>query len=217
MSYALREGVTFCTAGKRHFFLDRSANRYFGLSASDEQRFCALRAMDAQARADVPLSYALAQILCAGGNAQLIPFTPESLPRRGMEHLAPVRPRLTLVCRAAIAYLLVKRALRRRATSEILKALESGRRAKGTAMPDDRMLGELGAAFRRVQVWTSQDQCLPLSLACARMADAMGYRVTIVFGITPRPFGAHCWVQAGDHVINDDLARVEAFTQIYAQ
>lgn len=217
MSYALREGVTFCTAGKRHFFLDRSANRYFGLSAPDDQRFCALLAADAQTGAGMPLSRALAQILCAGGSARLAPFAPESLPRRGMEHLAPARPRLALVWRAASAYLQVKWALKRRRTSEILQALERGRPAKGGTMPDDQVLAELGEAFRRVQVWTRQDQCLTLSLACARVACAMGYRVSIVFGITPRPFRAHCWVQAGDHVINDHLARVEAFTQIYAQ
>jgi hypothetical protein len=80
----------------------------------------------------------------------------------------------------------------------------------------DRRLAELGQAFKWVQGWTGEGQCLALSLGFARLAYALGYPVSIVFAVTPRPFGAHCWVQLGPVVLNDTLNRVEIFTPIHA-
>jgi len=56
--------------------------------------------------------------------------------------------------------------------------------------------------------------CLFDSLALVHFLARFGLYPDWVFGVQADPFEAHCWVQAGDVVLNDTLERVLAFIPI---
>jgi hypothetical protein len=56
--------------------------------------------------------------------------------------------------------------------------------------------------------------CLFDSLALIHFLARFRLYPDWVFGVTADPFEAHCWVQAGNVVLNDTIERVSAFTPI---
>jgi hypothetical protein len=56
--------------------------------------------------------------------------------------------------------------------------------------------------------------CLPDSLALHRILCAKGLGSTLVVGVRLDPFMAHCWLQAGDMVLNDSCDHVCAYKPI---
>jgi hypothetical protein len=56
--------------------------------------------------------------------------------------------------------------------------------------------------------------CLLDSLSLLRFLSRRGLPANIVFGVTAEPFAAHCWVQAGDIVLNETLSDASAHKPI---
>lgn len=56
--------------------------------------------------------------------------------------------------------------------------------------------------------------CLFDSLALAHFLLAEGLSISLVFGVRVRPFGAHCWVEWGDHVLNDRGGHARFYQEI---
>lgn len=76
---------------------------------------------------------------------------------------------------------------------------------------------ELVAAFSLLRpFYFRQYRCLFDSLALIEFLARFGHFPSWVFGVKTDPFGAHCWVQDGKHVLNDDFERVRIFTPIMA-
>ncbi len=61
---------------------------------------------------------------------------------------------------------------------------------------------------------TAADRCLPRSIALALCLAGSRYAAHVVLGVKLAPFAAHCWVQAGDAVLNDELEEVLRYTPI---
>ncbi len=61
---------------------------------------------------------------------------------------------------------------------------------------------------------TAADRCLPRSIALALCLAADGERTNLVIGVKLAPFGAHCWVQSGDEVLNDSVEEVLRYQPI---
>ena len=59
-----------------------------------------------------------------------------------------------------------------------------------------------------------QGQCLHRAFMLRRLLARRGLSVHWVFGVRTWPFMAHCWLQAGDTLVADDLDRVLGFTPI---
>jgi hypothetical protein len=59
-----------------------------------------------------------------------------------------------------------------------------------------------------------KDACLFDSLALLDFLALHGLYPKLVFGVSMRPFHAHCWVQHEDTVVGDTLERVSEFTPI---
>jgi hypothetical protein len=59
------------------------------------------------------------------------------------------------------------------------------------------------------------DRCLPRSIALALSVSSEGMRAHVVLGVKLAPFGAHCWVQAGDEVLNDSVEEVLRYQPIF--
>lgn len=56
--------------------------------------------------------------------------------------------------------------------------------------------------------------CLLDSISLVRFLSRRGLAASVVFGVIRDPFSAHCWVQAGEWVLNDTLGNIAANTPI---
>ena len=59
-----------------------------------------------------------------------------------------------------------------------------------------------------------EGECLVRSTLLMRFLRGLGVHADWVFGVRLFPFAAHCWVQAGDVCLNDDVERLAAYTPI---
>lgn len=72
-------------------------------------------------------------------------------------------------------------------------------------------------AFRRILPWAPfQGVCLYRSFFLMAFLRRRGLDARWVFGVRTWPFEAHCWLQAGDVVLDDTLDHVRPFTPIFA-
>jgi hypothetical protein len=82
---------------------------------------------------------------------------------------------------------------------------------------DDQGLARRVADFEALLPWAPlQGECLFRSFMLLNFLRADGYDATWVFGVRTWPFQAHCWLQAGEVVLDDVLDRVKPFTPILA-
>jgi|AutmiccommunBRH5_1029478.scaffolds.fasta_scaffold36908_1 hypothetical protein len=58
--------------------------------------------------------------------------------------------------------------------------------------------------------------CLIKSLTLHRLLSRHGHASTLVFAVRLNPFGAHCWLQRDNVVLNDTIERVGMFTPLLA-
>jgi hypothetical protein len=73
------------------------------------------------------------------------------------------------------------------------------------------------AAFIRLMPWAPyQGACLHRAFLLLFMLRASGADAIWVFGVRTWPFSAHCWLQVGDSVLDDDPERVSLYTPILA-
>lgn len=57
-------------------------------------------------------------------------------------------------------------------------------------------------------------KCLLRSFILRRLLERRGLSAAWVFGVATWPFSAHCWLQAGEVVLDDTIERVSRFTPI---
>mgnify|MGYP002403419543 CR=1 FL=1 len=218
MGYRLRAGVHFCDVGGRLVFLDLGQDRYFCLSdrAEAEFRRAALGAGEEPA-GDRAVSRLVATGLLVETPHANAPLACPSLPtptasaldlRTGEVRASEVACALAAVLRARVA-------LHVRGLARVLRSIERrGDDAHNVDAPTDG-IAAVAAMFERTAAWTrSHDQCLPRSIAVARRLRSLGLHANLVIGVQLRPFAAHCWVQAGEQVVNDRIDQVRPFQPI---
>ncbi len=94
-----------------------------------------------------------------------------------------------------------------------LSAKPLGRRAHAAVSQDE--IVRQTALFARWLPWVpSQGACLYRASFLRRFLAASGLTADWVFGVTTWPFSAHCWLQAGDLLLDDDLDRVATYTPL---
>ncbi|MBX9617179.1 MAG: lasso peptide biosynthesis B2 protein [Caulobacteraceae bacterium] len=77
--------------------------------------------------------------------------------------------------------------------------------------PEPKVL-RAARAFWRLQPWLPiEGECLVRSALLVRALHRQGLEAQWVFGVRLFPFMAHCWVQAGDTCLNDDVERLSAY------
>ena len=71
------------------------------------------------------------------------------------------------------------------------------------------------SAFERTKLLRSAaDRCVPRSIALAVCLARLGCRAHVVIGVKLATFAAHCWVQCGAAVLNDELEEVLRYSPI---
>jgi len=87
----------------------------------------------------------------------------------------------------------------------------------GPADPDPKHIAQLTSLFARWLPWVPvQGACLYRAVFLRTLLRRAGQDATWVFGVRTWPFAAHCWLQAGDVVLDDGVDRVRSFTPIMA-
>lgn len=213
MGYALRDNVTFCVAGEKIVFLDLSAGRYLGLSQSDETSLKSLVRSGSATSEEQDLSPGLLRLLVPSTGHGVEPFKLTVMPTRSLldEDCAPAPISRKI---AAIYWLcMTKRALQYRPLQAHIEDIRKCKAQCGSR-PFEFTMAQALEDIRTMA--TRHDQCLLRSLALMRWAASRGMALDLVFGVTARPFQAHCWVQHGDMVLNDSLDHVINFTPILA-
>lgn len=215
---ALSSGISYCETGGRLVFLDRHRDRYFCLSGEAETGFRNLaRGPSTQHHDDAVIERLLTYGL-------LDPAAEDDLPVACPGPPTPVtslvdedeRCRFTRAGRALFGLAAISLELKLRPLHRCIARIE---RCKARLPPGGTNSGasarEIAAAFR----WTgllipSLDQCLPRSIALAHALVDAAIRPTVILAVRLRPFGAHCWVQVDDLLLNESLDQARTFTPI---
>lgn len=180
-------------------FLDLSQDRYFRLT--DDANAAALEALQEHGAAR------------RGQPSSLPPPTGWRPANRAAEAIATGPFRVADVARALWMQKRVERQLAQRSFEAVLTDLHTTlRRApKRRARSGEATI----RAFEHARLLrTAADRCLPRSIALALCLAANGVRSHIVIGVKIAPFGAHCWAQAGDTILNDTVEEVSRYAPI---
>jgi hypothetical protein len=142
------------------------------------------------------------------------------LPTEAIDPDSPPGPRRSSAAHAASFFFSSARAsreLRRQRFQLIIEAVRArkDRNASRAGRPDFERTRSLVAVFERLRLFYPRSYlCLFDSLALIHFLARFHVYPDWVFGVNEDPFEAHCWVQAGNVVLNDTVARVSAFIPI---
>lgn len=219
MGYALQPGLSVCLSDGRPVFLDMIKDRYFCLGGAEE--LCFLRLLDG----GEPGAHEREQMdrLMAGG---ILREQPAATILATCQAEPPVMSLFDLVearfHRARVVSLLAHIAfasitLRWRTLARCMGnlAMRKAHDPDMSAPDEDVALRAVIEAFR----WTglilsTHDRCLSRSIGLSRYLARRRIAHVFVFGVTLRPFRAHCWLQQDRIVLTDRLDTVRSFTPI---
>jgi hypothetical protein len=225
MHYRLRENLSCCDVDGHLIFLDIAQDRYFRLTGALEK---ATRRFQAHKNVAPTLLESLAA-------ARILVETPAPPTHATTANIQ--RPTCSAIEQpAAVADQRIGRSiifeviaivwsthhqLKTRALKTILDTASAYRNRKTGAhedtvptAPEDRLLQANEQFIRARRYVPIEPVCLLDSLSLLRFLSRRGLSANIVFGVTPAPFAAHCWVQAGDIVLNETLSDATAYTPI---
>ena len=136
-------------------------------------------------------------------------------PSRGPPIAAPdMTPAPADLLRLMRAGLTTEWAFGRQSFAQILAwARERPGRAKTMAASAELLAA--AAIFARARVWAPFDgACLKRSYMMLRYLRLCGHDADWVIGVRTWPFVAHCWLQVGDQVLDEDVERLAAYQPI---
>jgi len=219
MAMALHEDLYFCLTDRGAIFLDLSANRYFGLSGATDRAFRRIVAGDAL---DPALEQELKPLMSSG-----LLHRAEDIRSMAPPAIEPPIMSFSAGGSGAVASTTLS-ALSRHAAVRLemrvrgLKAMMARRRARKSAALAHGPIGSrvdaadpVLAAHRAVdRLLGGANRCLARSLSLIDHLAQRGAYPNLVIGVRAGAFSAHCWVQQGSTVLNDELDRVRLFTPI---
>jgi hypothetical protein len=217
MTYGLREGLSFCQAGDRTIFLDLKHNRYFALGADDDAAFEALVRSGNQDDSLAFERFARSGLVQASTHAR--PIAPCAKARAAEISILDVAEAANSTwARFAISHQLITTAflMRARPLDHIVAGIVRAKRRLRPHVGD--RTAERQAAAHALE-WTrryltSHERCLLRSIALVRHLLGRRIATELVFGVTTRPFRAHCWVEHDDVLLTDRADTVRNYTPI---
>lgn len=223
MPYRLNEDVSFCTFDDGLVFLDIGRDQYFRLPPGLEAAFAAYAHGESCSEMDLaPLVERRILIPAAAADSHAAaPTIPH--PTRSILEMQASRGKgsigLLLEVLATVAH--AQWQLRRHSLKNVLSATLRHRQRRvppveeAAANLPHQALKDAADAFSRVRPYVPiEPVCLLDSLAMTRFLARRRLPSHIVFGITADPFSAHCWLQAGDLVLNDTVGHATGYMPI---
>jgi len=219
MPFALQEDLYFCLTDRGAIFLDLTANRYFCLNAATDHAFRRIVIGDAL---DPSLERDLRPLLSEGllhRAESLRAMSPPSVEPPVLSLAVGAAPAAVRTIAAALGHHVMVR-LEMRTLG--LKTMVGRRRTRKrpSAVRDDPAASIAGAhpvlaAHRAVdKLVGGVDRCLVRSLALIDHLARHDLHPDMVIGVRAGAFSAHCWVQQGSTLLNDEVDRIKLFTPI---
>lgn len=216
-AFQLPDHIHFCEIGGQRVFLDLAGDRYFSLPPAADAAFASLQDADDDVSTcvgDIPFLLRAGVLIAVPGGK---PITRTCHPRptrsllEGAETRAGASPRALF--EAWLLVLRARHAVKKKKLPAYLQALTRGRPAttNDPAMTPAHALGQFRTARRFIPI---APNCLYDSLALCRFLQRRGICADLVIGAKLYPFGAHCWLQQGEIVLNDSLAYARDFEPV---
>jgi len=225
MRYQLREGLSCCDVGGHMIFLDIAQDRYFKLTGPLEKAMRGFHAHEDVA-STLLKDLATARILVEtpGPKAHAAIANIRHLVRSAIEQSATIsghRLSVAIVLEVMAITWSTRRHLKTRTLKTNLDEASAYRDRKTGALEvaaptalEENLL-QANWQFARARRYVPiEPTCLLDSLSLLQFLSRRGLSANIVFGVTSEPFAAHCWVQAGDIVLNETLSDANAHTPI---
>jgi hypothetical protein len=214
-TFYLREGVHVAAVGGDLVTLDTAAGAYGcfpGLGSAVERRGPGGCVEVANAGAAAQLVEA--GLLGAGPQAEALPLPPP-MPIRSVWRTGRVAVAPTDFHRLAAAYLRAAPGLWRLSFGKLLAHAIRERPRDADPSPD--ALRHDAQAFDQLMPFVPfQGQCLFRSRLLLAFLRSGGRDAQWVFGVRTYPFGAHCWLQSDDTVLDDAAEAICAYVPILA-
>jgi hypothetical protein len=195
-------------------FLDVAADAYFCLAGASQAI-----ALGPDGQVDLGHDDMAAQLIDAGllskrPTAPSVALPPRATTSVRLAGTGRVPVSLGVGCAAVRVTLSVGRIFAGSAFSRLLEGPPV--RATARAAPTPALV-EAVAQFERLRPWLPlQGECLLRSYHLRAFLRAQGLDALWVFGVRTWPFSAHCWLQAGESVLDEDLERLTAYHPILA-
>lgn len=214
MPYSLKSHIRFAKYGKDIIFLDLEHNRYSALPTSLVPAFLKLTTGDESDESNVNQLTEMRLLNNAVG----------PLPRKFICDPPAIESSISgdisqMRCFDAVEALMARIAagiaIRQKRLADIVVSLERAKanlRHKSNGIDDARAVAAAFALTNRIIERT--DQCFAISIALFRTLVRRGISASLVIGVKTGPFSAHCWVQVGSIIINDDRDLVANFVPI---
>lgn len=225
MRYQLRGDLSCCDVDGHMIFLDIAQDRYFRLTGSLEKamrRFQAQEDVTSMLLGDLTAARILVEAPDLKPHATVADIQHPS--RSAIEQPAAIAGRrlsAAIVFEVMVIVWSSRRQLQTCALKTILDKASAYRDRKTAlhevatpAALEDRLLHANWQFARARRYVPIEPICLLDSLSLLQFLSRRGLSANIVFGVTPEPFAAHCWVQAGDIVLNETLSDASAHTPI---
>lgn len=204
----LADGVFLALVGEDVVVLDLRTDAYGCLGGLSH----AIRLVDHQVEAEIDILEDLGALglLSSDGAGSRRAVPP--LPTRELEAGRLGRGGLD-----GLTYLRAVSAARRLGPNAPVRAYLSALPPPPGRLPDARRIAGLVGTFKRLLPWTpGQGACLYRAFVLLGLLRRADQDAVWVFGVRTWPFGAHCWLQVGEAVLDDDPERVAAYTPIMA-
>lgn len=109
------------------------------------------------------------------------------------------------------------RDLKKRHLYEVVSAVRARKAGAGGDTVDIDAIRRETAVYRKLRPWYPRRYlCLYDGLALVEFLARRQLFPTWVFAVQAQPFGAHCWIQTGEHLLNETTEYAREFTPIMA-
>lgn len=213
MTLQLRADVFMAEADGVLVFLDLARDRYCAVSRSESGRLIGFM-REGGGCSEEPLVARLraAGLLEDADGGRPFTVTAGCAPTRSVSPAKRAGPIAAM--RGVWSRLAARRMLRAKHIRDIVQVRRKQRRAAGPSADEARMQ-RLAAQFAAVRPLAGgRNACLSEALGLILFLGRAGVTADWVFGVKALPFAAHCWVQAGDLVLNDTAENVRNYTPI---
>lgn len=215
MSWTLAPGVGFCFAGDQLIFLDLRADRYLALRGERRAAFERLRAREENDSEAMTSLLATGLFVQSEGEDRLDPVD-VAVPTIDIGMRRRSRLRLPMIAAAARDLYWARRALAPDRLATTVAGLQHQKRTK-TSDPDAGAIAAVAADYAAARTLVPvTPRCLVDSLALFRLMLRRGLAPTMIFGVRPAPFAAHCWLQSSEHILTGSVDDAHNFTPILA-
>jgi hypothetical protein len=142
------------------------------------------------------------------------PRPPPPRPLRSAVPEIMPRPRLQDAADAVRALADAAARYRARRFAAVLDCARAGRGGRAASRLDAPMLATVARFHAWIPYAPVPGKCLLRSFMLLRLLQRKGFQADWVFGVRTWPFAAHCWLQAGDTVLDDFAERLDLFEPI---